>query len=62
MGDGIAGHWQADFLSLKAWILSKNVKEKCTEDLLPILYVYSLSPECEEQDKVLQEIKKKYPY
>jgi thiol-disulfide isomerase/thioredoxin len=53
---------QADFLSLKAWIVAKNIREKCTSDILPILYVYSENcPECQKQDTVLQSVKSKYP-
>jgi len=53
---------QADFLSLKAWMVAKNIREKCTSDILPVLYVYSGScPECVEQDNVLQTMKSKYP-
>lgn len=51
---------QADFFSLKAWILAKSIKEKCTEDLLPVLYIYSPTPEDVEQDQVLQAVKEKY--
>jgi len=51
---------QADFLSLRAWIISRNIRQKCTEELLPILYIYSISPECEFQDKILQDIKEKH--
>jgi hypothetical protein len=49
---------QADFLSLKAWILAKGIRESCWGDILPVLYIYSVNcPECEEQDRVLQSIK-----
>jgi hypothetical protein len=52
---------EADFLSLRAWILSKGIRERCTGDLLPMLYIYSIRPECEEQEAVLQNVKEKYP-
>ena len=51
---------QADFLSLRAWIMSRSIREKCTEDLLPVLYIYSLSPECDEQDQALQAVKERH--
>jgi thiol-disulfide isomerase/thioredoxin len=52
---------QADFLSLKAWMVAKNIREQCTSDILPVLYVYSGNcPECEKQDAVLQNLKGKY--
>ena len=53
---------QADLLSLKAWMMAKNVREKCTTDILPALYIYSGNcPECEKQDTLLQSMKSKYP-
>ena len=53
---------QADFLSLKAWMVAKNIRETCTSDILPVLYVYSGNcPECDRQDQVLQSMKSKYP-
>lgn len=51
---------QADFLSLRAWMISRNIRDKCTEELLPVLYIYSVSPECEAQDQALQAIKGKH--
>jgi thiol-disulfide isomerase/thioredoxin len=53
---------QADLLSLKAWMVAKNVRDKCTTDILPVLYVYSGDcPECNAQDTVLQSLKSRYP-
>jgi thiol-disulfide isomerase/thioredoxin len=53
---------QADFLSLKAWMVAKNIREQCTSDIVPVLYVYSGScPECDRQDTALQSLKSKYP-
>ena len=53
---------QADFLSLKAWIVAKTIRETCTGDIMPILFVYSSNcPECTMQDSVLQNVKDKYP-
>lgn len=52
---------QADLLSLRAWILAKNIRRSCVKELLPILYIYSLDCEpCTEQDTILQEIKSRY--
>jgi len=53
---------QADFLSLKAWIIARSIQEKCTKDIVPVLYFYSPSDckECVEQDEILQRIKQKY--
>ena len=52
---------EADFLSMRAWILSRNVEERCENQVLPILFVYSTNcPDCDQQDKNLQEIKDKY--
>lgn len=52
---------EADFLSIRAWILSRNVEERCEKQVLPILFVYSTNcDECNEQDEDLQEIKGKY--
>ena len=49
---------QADFLSLRAWILSRNIRQKCTEEILPILFLYSNNcDKCQEQDQILQELK-----
>ena len=52
---------EADFLSLKAWLVSRNIRIKCTENILPVLFMYSGEcPECEEQDSNLQELKSRY--
>ena len=52
---------EADFLSLKAWLVSRNIRIKCTENILPVLFMYSGEcPECEEQDSILQELKSRY--
>jgi glutaredoxin len=43
-------------VSLKAWLLSLSVKEKCGEDITPILYFYSRDCEpCIEQGSVLDQ-------
>jgi len=52
---------EADFLSMRAWILSRNVEERCENQVLPILFVYSINClDCDQQDKDLQETKDKY--
>jgi hypothetical protein len=51
-------------LSIRAWLISLNVKEKCREEILPVLYFYSTdSSKCEkcvEQGIVLDEVKKRH--
>lgn len=45
-------------LSIRAWLLSLNVKEKCGKDIIPILYFYSKDCEsCIEQGNVLDSIR-----
>jgi len=49
-------------LAIRAWILKSNTKEVCQEDVLPILYLYSIPCEdCLKQGKILDEIKTIYP-
>lgn len=49
-------------LAIRAWILKSSTKEVCQEDVLPILYLYSIPcDECLEQGKILDEIKLVYP-
>jgi hypothetical protein len=48
--------------SIRVWLLSLNVKEKCGEDIIPVLYFYSKDCEkCIEQSYVLDAIKKEKP-
>ena len=43
-------------ISLKAWLLSLSVKEKCGQDILPILYFYSREcTDCIQQGAVLDQ-------
>ncbi len=45
-------------VSLKAWLLSLSVKEKCGEDIIPILYFYTRDCEgCIEQGSVLDQVR-----
>jgi hypothetical protein len=49
-------------LSIRAWLLSLSVKEKCGEDVIPALYFYSKDCDtCIEQSYVLDELKKENP-
>lgn len=52
---------EADLLSLKAWMLSIPLEEKCGKNILPILYIYSTQCQsCDKQDGVLQKLKNDY--
>lgn len=51
---------QADLLSLRAWMTARNVKESCSQKVVPILYIYSDSEASKEQDRILQGIKEDY--
>jgi hypothetical protein len=52
---------EADYLSIRAWISARTIREKCYSDILPILFVYSVNcPECDWQDQVLQTIKSRH--
>ncbi|MEM7815704.1 MAG: hypothetical protein QXN71_01140 [Candidatus Aenigmatarchaeota archaeon] len=52
---------EADFLSLKAWMVAKSIRERCTSEIFPILYIYSGNcPECDDQDSILQDMKSRY--
>ncbi len=45
-------------VSLKAWLLSLSVKDKCGEDIIPILYFYTGDCEdCIEQGNVLDQVR-----
>jgi hypothetical protein len=45
-------------LSIRAWLLSLNVKEKCGKDIVPVLYFYSKECErCIEQGDVLDKLR-----
>ncbi len=49
-------------LAIRTWILKSNTKEICEEDVLPVLYFYSIPCEdCLKQGKILDEIKIMYP-
>jgi hypothetical protein len=49
-------------LSIRVWLLSLNVKEKCGEDIIPALYFYSKDcDKCIDESYVLDNIKKEKP-
>jgi len=49
-------------LSIRVWLLSLNIKEKCGEDIIPALYFYSKDcDKCIEESYVLDSIKKEKP-
>lgn len=49
-------------LSIRAWLLSLSVKERCAYDIAPALYFYSGDCErCVEQGRVLDELKAERP-
>lgn len=49
---------QADLLSLRAWILARNLKKNCAQGIVPVLFFYSPDcQECQEQDIALQQAK-----
>jgi len=48
-------------LSIRVWLLSLNIKEKCGKDIIPVLYIYSGDCDnCVEQGIVLDKLKKKH--
>jgi glutaredoxin len=49
-------------LSIRTWLLSLDVKEKCGEEIIPALYFYSRDcDDCIEQSYVLDNLKKNNP-
>ncbi len=49
-------------LSIRVWLLSLNVKEKCGEEIIPVLYFYSKDcDKCIDQSYVLDNMKKENP-
>jgi hypothetical protein len=49
-------------LSIRTWLLSLDVKEKCGEEIIPALYFYSGDCDsCIDQSYVLDELKKENP-
>lgn len=48
-------------LSTRAWILNSNVKEKCNEDVVVLLYFYSVPCQnCIRQGAILDEIREEF--
>jgi len=49
-------------LSLRVWVLSVALKDKCKEDIVPILYFYSRDcTQCIEQGNILDSLRAGYP-
>ncbi len=45
-------------ISIKAWLMSLSVKERCDQDITPILYFYSsICPDCIEQGSIIDSIR-----
>ena len=45
-------------VSLKAWLLSLSVRERCGQDIIPVLYFYSRDcKSCVEQGMVLDKLR-----
>jgi hypothetical protein len=52
----------ADTMSLRAWIIARNIQQQCKSDIVPVLFLYSgYCSECQSQDAVLKKIKEKHP-
>ncbi|MBI4176203.1 MAG: hypothetical protein HY518_03290 [Candidatus Aenigmarchaeota archaeon] len=53
---------QADFLSIRAWIIARNIRLKCTDTILPILHIYSGNRPLDriQQEGTLQKAKDRY--
>ncbi len=48
-------------LSTRAWILNSYVKNRCTEDVVVILYFYSVPcPNCVKQGNILDEVREEF--
>lgn len=48
-------------LSTKAWILTRYMKDKCVDDMVVVLYFYSVPcQECIEQGHILDELRERY--
>jgi len=52
----------ADTMSLRAWIIARNIQQQCKSDIFPVLYLYSgYCSECQNQDAILKTEKEKHP-
>jgi hypothetical protein len=52
---------QADLMSLRAWIIARNIQQQCKSDIVPVLFIYSgYCPECNSQDAILKTIKQSH--
>jgi hypothetical protein len=53
---------ETDLMSLRAWIIARNIQQQCKNDIVPVLFIYSgYCPECESQDTVLKAVKEAHP-
>ena len=53
---------ETDLMSLRAWIIARNIQQQCKNDIVPVLFIYSgYCPECESQDAVLKSVKGAHP-
>jgi len=56
--DFAAAKRQADLLSLKAWLIARRIQDKCSTEIVPVLFFYSDNcRKCKEQNSVLQAMK-----
>jgi hypothetical protein len=52
----------ADTMSLRAWIIARNIQQQCKSDIVPVLFLYSgYCPECQAQDDILKAVKERHP-
>ena len=50
-------------MSVKSWLLSKQMKKNCDQGIIPVLFFYSYPcQDCERQEKVLDELKAQLSY
>ena len=50
-------------LSIKSWLMSKQIKKNCDEEIIPVMYFYSYPcEECDRQESVLEELKDLYSH
>jgi len=52
---------EADLMSLRAWIIARNIQQQCKNDIVPVLFIYSgYCPECSSQDAILKTVKENH--
>ncbi len=53
---------EADLMSLRTWIIARNIQQQCKSDIVPVLFIYSgYCPECNSQDAILKTVKQNHP-